>query len=777
MLFAVRLGTFNARFLVMSYLHFFFAVIAFTLGAAAAADRPNVVLIFADDLGYGDLSSYGSENIRTPNLDRLANEGIRFTDFYAAANVCTPSRAALLTGCYAKRVGLQHRVNTPYSQHGLHSAEITLAEILKAQGYATGCFGKWHLGHLPEFLPTVQGFDEYWGIPYSNDMGNHYYARDSRGEEIAFVSPPLPIIVQADQIGHDPDQRFLTADSAARAVDFIERKRDQPFFCYVPLAMPHTPIAASPRFRGKSAGGFYGDVIEEIDAAVGKLAAAIDRLGLKEKTMIIFTSDNGGVVRAGDAAYGSSSNGPLRGQKATTWEGGHRVPFIVRWPGTVPAGAVCAEMTVAMDLLPTIARFAGTTEPPDRIIDGKDARALWLGEPGAKSPRESYLYYSNEDIHAVRGGDWKLHVKRPDWKQQGFTESDVYLFNLRRDPGETSNIAADHPDQVKRLAVMIDAARNDLGDTAVANARGGNIRPAGMGASPPQSWLPQSIAKLSPGSKYREELERALRAAPNVAYKMRDWQWAELDGQALTLDAWWPRGAGPWPMVVWVHGGGFKERVEYAARSIAAEGYVVLNIAYRHTAGERAAVEDCLGGVVWAKREAARFNGDPGRVAIAGEGTGGKLVALAACAADHGYFRPTGARPGDPDPFVQAMIAVSSDFGLETPLAAEDRAGRRQLVKQNRSRSERDLTDFSPLTYLDSHDPTVLLLWSDREPLHRQSANFQLALERNHIAHEFVALPGAGPDLIPGEPDAGNTNAAHGRMVQFLERVLKKPKQ
>lgn len=748
---------------------------------ASPPEKPNVVLVFADDLGYGDLACYGSTTHRTPNLDRLAGEGMRFTDFYVAANVCTPSRAALLTGCYAKRVGMQFRVNTPYSQHGLNPDEITLAEVLKSQGYATGIFGKWHLGHQPEFLPTAQGFDEFKGIPYSNDMGNHYYARSSRGEDIRFVSPPLPILNGTEQVGHDPDQRLLTATSTADAIDFIERKKDQPFFCYLPLAMPHGPIAASPRFRGRSRGGFYGDVIEEIDGAVGDVVAAVDRLGLSKKTMILFASDNGGVVRPVDDAYGTSSSGPLRGRKGTTWEGGPRVPFLVRWPGTVPAGAVCEEIVTAMDILPTVAGFADTAKPGDRIIDGKDIRDLWLGEDGAKSPHEAFYYYSNDDIHAVRGGDWKLHVQRPDWKREGFEESEVYLFNLRRDVGETRNVAAEYPDEVSRLTALIEVARKDLGDTAVADAPGENLRPHAVADLAPESWLPEAVRALKEESSNRASLENALRAAPNLAYKMRDWTYAEVDGKKLTLDAWWPHGPGPWPMVVWVHGGGwrggFKELGEHAARRIAAEGYVVLNINYRLAPDHPfpAAVEDCLGAIVWAKREAARFNGDPSRVAIAGESAGGNLAALAAYAADSGHFTPTGAKPGDPDPFVQAVIPVYGAFDLETLIAAEDERTehRRQLFSQYLPGGEKDHVKASPVTFLDSHDPPTLLVCGDADHLYQQSVDFQRTLEQHQIDHELFVPKGAEHAFIVWQWDSENSQAAYAKMVEFLDQTLK----
>lgn len=739
-----------------------------------------MVLIFADDLGWGDLSCYGSKDIRTPNLDRLADEGMRFTDFYVAANVCTPSRAALMTGCYAKRVGLQHRVLFPYSQDGLNPDEITVAEVLKTKGYVTGIFGKWHLGHLPEFLPANQGFDEYRGYPYSNDMGNHFYPKSSLGEEIDFQAPPLPVLNGGQQEGYDPDQRYLTADITKNAIDFIERHKDEPFFCYVPHSMPHGPIAASPRFRGRSKNGFYGDVIEELDWGVGEIVRTIDRLGLSENTIVLFSSDNGGVLTPNAGDYGTSSVGPFRGMKARTWEGGHRVPFLVRWPDHVPEGRVCQEVTTSMDVLPTLAHFADAKVPDDRVIDGKDVSPLWLGEEGAKSPHEAYYYYGNDDLYAVRSGDWKLHVLRPDWKREGFEKADVYLFNLRRDPGETENVAGEYPDEVARLQKLIEAGRKDLGDTAVEGAPGENVRPSGMAASPPESYLPPAVAAMGKG-KNRDSLIASIHEAPRLAYKMRDWKWAEVDGKELTLDAWWPRGAGPWPMVVWVHGGGwrggFKELGEHTARQIAASGYVVLSINYRLAPDDPfpAGIEDCLGAIVWAKREAARFNGDPSRVAIAGESAGGNLAALAAYAADAGVFSPTGARPGDPDPFVRAVIPVYGAFDLGS-LAKEggERAEQRaKLFAQYLPNGEADYAKASPVTYLDPHDPPTLLICGDADHLHQQSLDFLPRLEENRIDHEFFEPKGAEHAFIVWEWDSENAKVAYRRMVEFLDAKLK----
>ena len=436
-------------------------------GCATAGDRlrdkPNFIIIFTDDQGYSDVGCYGAEGFRTPNLDQLAAEGMRFTGFYVAAPVCTPSRAALLTGCYPKRLSLAHRVLFPYSNHGLNLDEVTIAELLGEVGYRTACIGKWHLGHHTKFLPTRQGFDHFFGTPYSNDMNSHYYRQQD------FLSPPLPLIRGEEIIEEDPDQRFLTQRYTEEAVRYIEENVDRPFFLYLAHNMPHRPIHASPDFEGESEAGLYGDVIEEIDWSVGEIMSALQRNGLDDRTLVVFTSDNG--------PWHTGSAAPLRGKKNTTWEGGMRVPCIMRWPGRIPAGLTCDELTTAMDLLPTIAVLTGATVSGDRIIDGKDISPLIEGRPGAASPHEVFYYYRDARLQAVRSGKWKLHVYRPEWGEE-VEGHEPLLFDLDGDIGETQDLAGLNPEVVERLLILAEQAREDMGDMATGR-EGRNVRPPG----------------------------------------------------------------------------------------------------------------------------------------------------------------------------------------------------------------------------------------------------------------------------------------------------------
>ena len=438
--------------------------------AAAGAERPNFILIFVDDLGYADIGPFGSKLHRTPHLDRMASEGRKLTSFYVTANVCTPSRSSLMTGSYPRRVGLDENekgqwVLFPGNQEGLHPDEITMAEVLKSAGYRTACVGKWHLGDQPQFLPTRQGFDSYFGIPYSNDMGH-----DSRKQPYRY--PPLPLLRMEEVIEDEPDQRYVTKRYTEEALEFIERSSDGPFFLYLAHTMPHWPQYASERFAGKSRNGKWGDTVEEIDWSTGQILRKLEELGIDGRTLVVFTSDNGGATRHG------ASNAPLRGSKGTTWEGGHRVCFLARWPGHIPAGTASDAMAISFDLLPTFAALAGAEMPRDRVIDGKDIRQLLLSEDAVATPHIAYYYYFMTHLNAVRSGRWKLHVARMGGRYPDYEPNPVLeLYDLASDIGESRNVAAANPQVVERLKALAEVARSDLGDGGRA---GTNIRPPGL---------------------------------------------------------------------------------------------------------------------------------------------------------------------------------------------------------------------------------------------------------------------------------------------------------
>jgi arylsulfatase A-like enzyme len=453
--------------------------LAALLGRERAPDDrpPNFVIVLADDLGYGDLGCYGAGEGRSPNLDRMAKEGMRLTDFHVAQPVCSASRAALLTGCYPNRVGILGALG-PASKTGISDREQTLAQVLKAKGYATAIYGKWHLGHRPPFLPTRHGFDDYFGLPYSNDMWpGHPTAR----------FPDLPLLEGEKTVALNPDQGRLTAWYTERAVRFIGRNKDRPFFLYLAHSMPHVPLAVSEVFRGKSGRGLYGDVLLELDWSVGQVLAALKEHGLEGRTLVLFTSDNGPWLSYGDHA---GSAGPLREGKLSTWEGGQREPCLVRWPGRVPAGAVCREPLMTIDLLPTLAGLAGA-ELPRLPIDGRDAWPLLAGRPGARGPQEAYFFYWDRALQAVRSGRWKLHFPhdyqtlggRPggrDGKPAVYRKAhtDLALYDLEEDVGETTDVAGRHPEVVAQLKRLADRAREDLGDSATGQ-QGKGVRPPG----------------------------------------------------------------------------------------------------------------------------------------------------------------------------------------------------------------------------------------------------------------------------------------------------------
>jgi len=430
--------------------------------------KPNIVLINCDDLGYGDLGCYGSRVNNTPTLDQMAEKGIRFTNFYIASPVCSPSRGSMLTGCYPRRIGFGNfegrGVLFPGQGVGLNPEEITIARLLKNVGYNTMLVGKWHCGDQPEFLPTRHGFDHYYGLPYSNDMGRQAGRNEREGY------PPLPLMLDEEVIQEQPDQASLTERYVEQCVRFIRKNKDTPFFLYFAHMYVHLPIYAPERFLKQSRNGDYGAAVECIDWSVSVILDELKTQGLDKNTLVIFTSDNGA---RGDRG---SSNAPLRGGKMTTWEGGMRVPCIMYWPGVIPSGQVCDEIITSMDFYPTIARFAGAGIPLDRIIDGKDISSIVLGEEGAKSPHKAFFYYHGDNLEAVRSGDWKLHIRKGDREVRE-------LYNLREDISESHNVYEKYPEIVKKLEEYIDECRKDLGDKA-AGIEGENIRPIGRVENP-----------------------------------------------------------------------------------------------------------------------------------------------------------------------------------------------------------------------------------------------------------------------------------------------------
>jgi arylsulfatase A-like enzyme len=434
------------------------------IAALRAEDRPpNIILILADNLGTGDLGCYGSKLHRTPNLDRMAAEGMRLTSFYVTSGVCTPSRASIMTGCYAQRVNLHvsttgASVLQPVAPKGLHPDEITIAEALRGRGYATACFGKWHLGDQSPFLPTNQGFAEFLGIPYSEDMVQ---------EKKPDVWPPLPLMRGTEVIEAPVDCEKLTRLYTEAAVDFIRRSKAKPFFLYMPAARPGSTkvVHVGNEFRGKSANGLYGDSVEELDWSLGAVLDEVKKQGLDERTLVIWTSDNGAVRR--DPPQGS--NAPYSGWGYSTTEGGMRMPCLIRWPGQIPAGKVSDEVCTSMDFLPTLAALAGGTRDSSHKIDGFDARDLWLGKPDAVSryDKGGFFFYHMSQLQAVRRGPWKLYVPLEKTLAPGAKKAapkPLQLFDVRNDVGEQREVSAEHPDVVKSLLSLAEAARQDLGD-------------------------------------------------------------------------------------------------------------------------------------------------------------------------------------------------------------------------------------------------------------------------------------------------------------------------
>ena len=463
----------------------------FHCNIANAAELPNVVVIFIDDMGYADIGPFSANAFPTPNLDRMAHEGRRFTDFHVSSAVCSASRSALLTGCYHERVGFSGALG-PSANIGLSSNEMTLAEVCKQKNYATTCIGKWHLGHHPKFLPTNHGFDSYYGLPYSNDMWPNHpeeLAKRAAGQEVKSGYPPLPLIenttiIDAEVTGEDQTQ--LTTNYTERAVAFIRKHRDEPFLVYLPHSMVHVPLYVSSKFAGKSGAGLFGDVVMEVDWSVGQVLDTLKEVGVDDKTLVIFSTDNGPWLSYGDHA-GSAT--PHREGKGTAWEGGIRVPTLMRWPTKIPAGSTCDELACTVDILPTVAAMIGA-QLPQHKIDGHDIMPLMNGKADAISPHTTMpCYYANDELQAIRDPQWKLilpHQFRTLAGKPGGTggipakyetvKVGFELYDMKNDRSETKNVAQDHPEVVVRLQAAAEVWRSDLGDK-LTNRKGSGVRP------------------------------------------------------------------------------------------------------------------------------------------------------------------------------------------------------------------------------------------------------------------------------------------------------------
>jgi arylsulfatase len=738
----------------------------------ARPPRPNIVLILADDLGYGDVGCFGAKDIRTPNLDQMAKEGMRLTNFYVAQPVCTASRSALLTGCYSNRIGMVGALNHT-SLTGIHEEEKLLCSLLTDRGYATGSFGKWHLGQQSTFWAFNRGFTEVSGLPYSNDNGPLH--------PIIRGLPPLPWKEGESVSELDPDQSQFTRRITDRAVKFIEAHRQEPFFLYVPHVMPHVPIFASEAFKGKSKRGTYGDVVEELDASVGEILHALKQNGVDDNTLVIFTSDNGPFLSYGEHA---GSAAPFRGGKLTTFEGGVRMPFIIRWPAKVPAGRTEDALFTAMDLYPTLSNFCQATLPKIKL-DGMDLGSLLLGLKDAPR-REAFWYYSGQELQAVRVGKWKLHLPHEylevagapgkggkpsnyeNMKPMAIEESGIRgiasrhgyrveslplsLYDLEADPSETLNKAQDFPHEVERLMREVKKARQELGDT-LTGERGSGVRPVG---------------------DVRPKLE------PNVQ-RIPDLEYAKRPTGPLRLDLYLPEkaSAGGTPLVVWIHGGGwlFGSKEEHCVLPwLAAEGIGVASINYRllHEAQWPAQLEDCREAIAWLRTHAAEYGVNASKIAVAGASAGGHLAAVLGT-------------PLPSDRHLPRVLGVIDFFGPTDLLSLPSnvpKPGRTdaQLARTNGARLVGGIVrdhpeaakNASAFHRASSESVPFLILHGDKDPLVPldQSLRLHEALRSAGTSSELLQILGAGHGGKPFE-----TDAVRERIRAFLRRNFEEPEK
>ncbi|MCK4747072.1 MAG: sulfatase-like hydrolase/transferase, partial [Bacteroidales bacterium] len=717
---------------------------------------PNIVIIMADDQGYADLGCYGAEGFATPNIDGMAAEGMRFTSFYVSQAVCSASRAALLTGCYSERVSILGAL-MPWTDYGLNPQETTIAEILKSAGYATGIFGKWHLGHQDPFLPLQNGFDEYLGLPYSNDMWPVGYDGEPLTEENPgpkprkLEYPQLPLIdgnEKVEEIRTLDDQATLTTRYTERAVQFIEKNRDRPFFLYVPHSMPHVPLGVSEKFKGKSEQGKYGDVIMEIDWSVGKILQALKRNKLDKNTLVIYLSDNGPWLNYGNHA-GSAK--PLREAKGTMLEGGPRVPCIMRWPDKIRKGVECNNIAASIDLLPTIAAITGAQLPANRI-DGVNIISLLENQENA-NPRDSYYYYGG-GLRAVRQGNWKLYFPHESRSyvgqipgRDGFpgettkVEIGLELYNLEKDLSEKNNVADNNPDIVKELKLLADEARQDLGDK-LTDVEGQNIRPPG------RIEESRSIS-FEDSTTLKQDLLDIVEKQDGVMFSRKEI--GIINGRKLMAEIIEPMKlpSGNRPAIIFLHGGVYRAGTPDQFRAQAAffasvYGCYTLSLDYSLTPEGRLWPEPVLEtsyAIRWVRSIAEEKNIDPNQIVLSGGSAGGHLSGIVASNAQTRRYPVTGGL-NDFSSHPDVLVIFNGYFDLvKYPL---NRQIQQMIGSEDTKKVDAASKELSTMYHVDNNFPPVLQMVGTKDPFCKQSLEFHEKLQSLGVHSEIETYDDKG---------------------------------
>ncbi|MCM8540135.1 MAG: sulfatase-like hydrolase/transferase [Lentisphaeraceae bacterium] len=695
------------------------------------AAKPNVIVILVDDQGYYDLSCYGADEVNTKNIDQLASEGIRFTDYYAAAPICSPSRAGLLTGSYPRRIGMETWVQRADSQIGLHRDERTLGELFHANGYKTACIGKWHLGDYESFRPLQQGFDHYFGLMHNLDPVEIVYYEKEGG---------VPLIRNGEVIKRPADPAELTKIYTDEAIDFIKKNKEEPFFIYLPHTMLHNPLGVSKEFKGSSKWGEYGDAIQEMDYNVGRIMSCLKEEKLDKNTVVVYASDNG-------RGPGRNENQPIQGSKLSTFEGGIRVPCIVWAPGLGVKPQVSKEITHAMDLLPTLATLAGITVPQDRMIDGRDISPLLRGQCSKISELKNHKTLNSSLINLRPWnppGEWASIVTREEYQSAFFYHGSqgalaavrsgnlkLYLnptlkiFDLEKDPGETKPIRNKRLRSLRGMAIMF---QNEMREYA---------RPAGK--SEVKEYDEKEVFKIQ-----QSELA-AIESHENLTY-------ANYGDRKLQLDLYKPKiAAGTLPAIICIHGGGWAKGKRQSFRNIAkkyaANGFVAVSVEYRLSGEAKfpANIRDCKAAVRWLRANAARYNIDKDKIAATGSSAGGHLAALLATS---GGVKELEGQGGNAD--------FSSSINVAVPMGAQTDFLSKRIIDISESKEiyqaflggpysthSENYKKASPLTYLDAHDPPILFISGETDDPSTRAVKFRSKMKQLNIPSNYRMIRGA----------------------------------